>query len=171
MRRASASVSLVQARLRRTLDGRRRMGEATDLLPSVLQQVAAQSGMAEAATWVLQAAHLSGTQVAVLMVGAPGQPPAAVVKMPATPDGVASQRREAEALAALRAEPSLGALAELIPGRLAEGELGGVAYTVERAVPGVEGRVLLGDPSLRDQVVAAAAGVIERIHKATSASV
>jgi aminoglycoside phosphotransferase (APT) family kinase protein len=60
---------------------------------------------------------------------------------------------------------------ELIPGRLAEGELGGVAYTVERAVPGVEGRVLLGDPSISDRVVAAAAGVIGRIHQATSASV
>jgi aminoglycoside phosphotransferase (APT) family kinase protein len=42
---------------------------------------------------------------------------------------------------------------------------------VERAVRGVEGRVLLGDPSIRDQVVAAAAGVIGRIHQATSASV
>jgi aminoglycoside phosphotransferase (APT) family kinase protein len=147
------------------------MGEATDLLPSVLREVVAQSGIEEAAGWVLQAAHLSGTQVAVLMVGPPGQPAAAVVKMPATPDGVASQRREAEALAALRAERSLGELAELIPGRLAEGELGGVAYTVERAVPGVEGRALLDDPSVRDQVVAAAAGVIGRIHQATSASV
>jgi aminoglycoside phosphotransferase (APT) family kinase protein len=147
------------------------MGEATDLLPSVLREVVARSGIEEAAGWVLQAAHLSGTQVAVLMVGAPGQPAAAVVKMPATPDGVASQRREAEALAALRAERSLGELAELIPGRLAEGELGGVAYTVERAVPGVEGRALLGDPSLKDKVVAAAAGVIGRIHQATSASV
>jgi aminoglycoside phosphotransferase (APT) family kinase protein len=147
------------------------MGEATDLLPSVLREVVSQSGTEEAAGWVLQAAHLSGTQVAVLMVGPPGEPPAAVVKMPATPDGVASQRREAEALAALRAEPSLGALAELIPGRLAEGELGGVAYTVEQAVPGVEGRVLVGDPSLKDQVVAAATGVIGRIHQATSASV
>jgi aminoglycoside phosphotransferase (APT) family kinase protein len=145
------------------------MGEATDLLPSVLQEVVAQSGVAGAADWVLQAAHLSGTHVAVLMVGAPGQPAAAVVKMPATPDGVASQRREAEALAALRAEPSLGELAGLIPARLAEGELGGVAYTVERAIPGVEGRVLLGDPATRDGVVAAAAGAIGRLHRATSA--
>jgi aminoglycoside phosphotransferase (APT) family kinase protein len=147
------------------------MGEATDLLPSVLQEIVAQSGVEEAAGWVLQAAHLSGTQVAVLMVGAPGEPAAAVVKMPATPGGVASQRREAEALAALRAERSLGELAELIPGRLAEGELGGIAYTVERAVPGVEGRVLLGDPSMRDRVVAAAAAVIGRFHQATSTQV
>jgi aminoglycoside phosphotransferase (APT) family kinase protein len=147
------------------------MGEATDLLPSVLQEIVAQSGVEEAAGWVLQAAHLSGTQVAVLMVGAPGEPAAAVVKMPATPGGVASQRREAEALAALRAERSLGELAELIPGRLAEGELGGIAYTVERAVPGVEGRVLLGDPSMRDRVVAAAAAVIGRFHQATSTRV
>jgi aminoglycoside phosphotransferase (APT) family kinase protein len=147
------------------------MGEAADLLPSVLQEVVSQSGVAEAAGWVLQGAHLSGTQVAVLMVGAPGQPAAAVVKMPATPDGVASQRREAEALAALRAEPSLGDLAGLLPGRLAAGELGGVAYTVERAIPGVEGRVLLGEPSMNDKVVTAAAGAIGRLHEATSASV
>ena len=52
------------------------MGEAADLLPSVLQEVVAQSGVAEAADWVLQAAHLSGTHVAVLMVGTPGQPAA-----------------------------------------------------------------------------------------------
>ena len=130
MRRARAGVSLVQARLRRTLDGRRRMGEAADLLPSVLREVVAQSGTPGARDWVLQASHLSGTQVVVLMVGPPGEPPAAVVKMPSTADGVASQRREAEALAALRSEPSVGDLAALIPGRLAEGELGGVTYTV-----------------------------------------
>src|SRR5438132_13563873 len=82
VRRASAGVSLVQARLRRTLDGRRRMGEAVDLLPSILREVAAQSGIPAAGDWVLQASHLSGTQVVVLMVGPPGQLPAAVVKMP-----------------------------------------------------------------------------------------
>jgi len=170
VRRASAGVSLVQARLRRTLDGRRRMGEAVDLLPSILREVAAQSGIPAAGDWVLQASHLSGTQVVVLMVGQPGQPPAAVVKMPSTSDGVASQRREAEALAALRSAPSLGDLAALIPGRLAEGELGGVAYTVERAVPGVEGRVLLGgkDPAMKERVVAAAEDVIRRLHRATA---
>src|SRR5207248_1459345 len=114
--------------------------------------------------------HLSGTQVVVLMVGQPGQAPAAVVKMPSTSDGVASQRREAEALAALRSAPALGDLAALIPGRLAEGELGGVAYTVERAVPGVEGRVLLGgkDPAMKERVVAAAEDVIRRLHRATA---
>lgn len=171
MRKASAGVSLVQARLRRTLEGRRRMGEATDLLPSVLREVAAQSGLADATEWVLQGAHLSGTHVAVLMVGPAGQPAAAVVKMPATSDGVASQRREAEAVAALRAEPSLGELAGLIPARLAEGLVGGLAYTVERAVAGVEGRVLLGYPSMKEMVVAAAAEVIGRLHRATSVPV
>jgi aminoglycoside phosphotransferase (APT) family kinase protein len=144
------------------------MGEAVDLLPSVLREVVAQSDAAEATGWVLHASHLSGTQVVVLMVGPPGQPPAAVVKIPSTSEGVASQRREAEALAALRSEPSLGDLAALIPGRLAEGEVAGIAYTVERAVPGVEGRVLLGDPAMRDRVVAAAAGVIRRLHRATA---
>jgi aminoglycoside phosphotransferase (APT) family kinase protein len=146
------------------------MGEAVDLLPSILREVVAQSDAAEAMGWVLHASHLSGTQVVVLMVGPPGQPPAAVVKIPSTSEGVASQRREAEALAALRSEPSLGELAALIPGRLAEGEVAGIAYTVERAVPGVEGRVLLGDPAMRDRVVAAAAGVIRRLHRATAAT-
>ena len=172
MRRASAGVSLVQARLRRTLDGRRRMGEATDLLPAVLQEVVGQAGVAGATEWVLQGVHLSGTQVVVMMVGPSGEPATAVVKMPATPDGVASQRREAEAVTGLRATLEAGSsastLSALIPVRLAEGEVGGVAYTVERAVPGVEGRVLLRYPSTKDKVVAAAAGVARELHRSTA---
>src|SRR5207302_1067868 len=97
-------------------DGRRRMGEASDLLPAVLQEVAARSDAPGAAGWVLHSAHVSGTQVVVLKVGPPGGPATAVVKMPATAEGVASQRREADVLAALGAEESLGDLAGLVPG-------------------------------------------------------
>lgn len=167
MRRASAGVSLVQARLKRTLDGRRRMAEAAALLPAVLSEVVA-AGTTGAEGWVLRTAHLSGTQVAVLMVGPEGEAPAAVVKVPSTPGGVASQRREAAAVAGLLAEPGLGDLARLVPRRLAEGEVGGVAYTVEQAVTGVEGRVLLGYPSMRPRVVAAAAAVAGALHEATA---
>ena len=168
MRRASAGVSLLQARLRRTLDGRRRLSEAIDLLPAVLRQVANQSGRPEAEHWVLHAAHISGTQVIVLMVGPPGEAAAAVVKIPATAAGVGSQRREADALATLAKEASLGDLAELIPARIAEGEVAGRAFTAERAVPGVEGRVLLGYPSLKDSVVNAAAALITVFHLRTA---
>ena len=167
MRRASSGVGLIQARLRRTWDGRRRMSEASDLLPAVLQEVAAQSAAPGAAGWVLHAAHLSGTQVVVLKVGPPGGTAAAVVKMPATAEGVASQRREADVLAALGAEESLGDLTGLVPPRLAQGAVAGRVFTVERLVPGVEGRAQLADPVAGPRVVDAAAAVIGELHRRT----
>jgi len=147
------------------------MSEASDLLPAVLQEVAAQSAAPGAAGWVLHAAHLSGTQVVVLKVGPPGGTAAAVVKMPATAEGVASQRREAEVLAALGAEESLGDLTRLVPARLAQGAVAGRVFTVERVVPGVEGRAHLGDPVAAPRVVEAAAAVIGELHRRTAGTV
>ena len=169
MRRASQGVALVQARLRRTWDGRRRLGEASELLEPILAQVVAQTGLPEAAGWVAQGTHLSGTQVVVMVVGPPQGPAAAILKVPATADGVASQAREAASLAALGQEPGLGSFRDLIPARLAAGEVAGRAYVAERAIAGVDGRHL-GDPAA-ERVVADAAAVIGELHRRTSSPV
>jgi aminoglycoside phosphotransferase (APT) family kinase protein len=169
VRRVSSGVGLVQARLKRSWDGRRRLNEAEDLLPAVLEQVSAQSGLIEAAGWVLHSAQLSGTQIVVLKVGPPGGESAAVVKMPATDDGAASQARETRNLAALAAEDSLGEVIRLIPERLGAGEVAGRVFTAERLVPGVEGRDRLADPGSRAAVMQAAASAIGELHRCTSA--
>jgi aminoglycoside phosphotransferase (APT) family kinase protein len=171
MRRAGAGLSIIYARLHRQLSARRRMSEAADLLPLILRETAAQTGAAEATDWVLQSIHVSGTHVMVMMVGPPGQSAAAAIKIPTTIAGRASQRREAQALAALLNEPSIREFAALVPGRLVDGEVHGVTYTVERAIQGVEGRVLLDEPSTKNKVVAAAADVAGQLHQATSDSV
>ena len=169
MRRASQGVALVQARLRRTWNGRRRLGEAPELLEPILAQVVAQASLPEAAGWVAQGKHLSGTQVVVMVVGPLRGPAAAVVKMPTTADGAASQAREAATLAALGQEPGLGSFRDLIPARLAAGEVAGRAYVVERVIAGVDG-CHLGDPAA-ERVVAEAAAVIGELHRRTSSPV
>ena len=166
MRRASEGVALVQARLRRTWDGRRCLGEVSELLDLILAQVVAQTGLPEAAGWVIKGTHLSGTQVVVMVVGPPQGPAAAIVKVPATADGVASQAREAATLAALGHEPGLGSFRDLIPARLAAGEAAGRAYVVEQVIAGVDGRHL-GDPTA-ERVVAEAAAIIGELHRRTS---
>ena len=169
MRRASQVVALVHAQLRRTWDGRRLLGEASQLLEPILAQFVAQTGLLEAAGWVAHGTHLSGTQVVVMVVGPPQGPAAAIVKVPVTADGVASQAREAATLATLSQEPGLGSFRDLIPARLAAGEAAERAYVVERAIAGVDGRHL-GD-SAAERVVAEAAAVIGELHRRTSSSV
>jgi Phosphotransferase enzyme family len=169
VRRASQCVALVQDRLRRAWDGRRRLREASELLEPILAQVVAQTGLSEAAGWVAGGTHLSDTQVVVMVVGPPHGPPAAIVKVPVTADGVASQAREAATLAALGQEPGLGSFRHLIPARLAAGEAAGRAYVVERALAGVDGRHL-GDPA-GERVVAKAAEIIGQLHRRTSSPV
>jgi aminoglycoside phosphotransferase (APT) family kinase protein len=169
VRRASEVVALAQARLRRTWDARRLLGAASELLEPILAQVVAQTGLLEAAGWVAQGTHLSGTQVVVMAVGPPQGPAAAIVKVPATADGVASQAREAAALAALGQEPGMGSFRDLIPARLAAGTAAGRPYLVERAIAGVDGRHLAGPAA--ERVVAEAAAVIGELHRRTSSPV
>jgi aminoglycoside phosphotransferase (APT) family kinase protein len=115
---------------------------------------------------VAQSKHLSGTQVVVMVVGPPQGPAAAIVKVPTTADGVASQAREAAALAALGQQPGLGSFQDLIPARLTAGEAAGRAYVVERAITGIDGRQL-GDPA-DERMVAKAAAAIGELHRLTS---
>lgn len=169
MRRASQGIALVQARLRRTWEGRRCLRETSELLEPILAQVVAQTGLSEAAGWVARGTHLSGTQVVVMVVGPPHGPPAAIVKVPVTADGLTSQARETATLAALGQEPSLGSFRDLIPARLAAGEAAGRVYVVEQAVAGVDGRHL-GHPA-DERMVTRAAEVIGELHRRTMSPV
>jgi hypothetical protein len=169
VRRASEVVALVQAQLRRTWDARRLLGAASELLEPILAQVVAQTGLLEATGWVAHGTHLSGTQVVVIAVGPPQGPAAAIVKVPVTADGVASQAREAATLADLGREPGLGSFRELIPARLAAGKAAERPYVVERAIAGVDGR-RLGGPAA-ERAVAEAAAVIGELHRRTSSPV
>jgi hypothetical protein len=170
VRRAGQTLTLARARLDRTRAGRRCLAEVPALLGPILARIAA-AGHPEAANWVAQRTQLSGTQVAVTVVGPPGGPAAAIVKIPATPDGIASQLREAAALGALEGEAGLGEFRALIPAGLARGQVEGRAFSAEAAMPGVDGRRLMDTVERAAEVSAAAAAAIAGLHRATGSPV
>ena len=166
MPRASVPLSrgfeLVQGRLRRGRAGREALAAAPALVGGILAEVARQSGL-PAEGWVVLRQALSGTQVVVIMVGPPGGEPAAVVKVPATADGVASQAREAAVLEALAAS----APPFRIPRRLAHGLVDGHAFVAEEAIPGVPGDGLMTGAAANERLASAAAAAVTQWHAAT----
>ena len=170
MPRASVPLSggfgLVQGRLRRARAGREALAAAPALLSGILAEIARQSGL-PAEGWVVLRQALSGTQVVVMMVGPQGGEPAAVVKVPATADGVASQAREAAVLEALAGRPA----PFRIPQRLAHGLVDGHAFVAEEAIPGVPGDGLMTGAAATERLAGAAATVVTEWHRATGEQV
>ncbi|MGH2719888.1 MAG: phosphotransferase [Actinomycetota bacterium] len=117
-------------------------------------------------SWGIRAETWSSTGIAVFAVGPEGGPPAAMVKIPSSGDGRASQRREGEIVASLRADGRLGDWEALVPVRLAEGTTEGQSWLVESAAPGVPaGRLLAGGAGR--EALAAAAGAAAALHDRT----
>src|SRR4051812_29107979 len=90
--------------LRRLLTQRRRR---RDLLAvaALLPTIPPQAGAPPPTSWQIQRVEwpkFSPTGVTVVLVGPPGQAPRLVLKLPHTPEGVASLRRQQKVLAALR---------------------------------------------------------------------
>jgi len=71
----------------------------------------------------------------------------------------------------LRADPRIGDFVRLIPTPLGHGEIEGQAYAVERALPGVEARLLLSRPQARAAIVRGAAAAIAELHQRTGRTI
>lgn len=150
-------------RLWRRVDHRRRSHRLRQLLPDILQAAADQIGSAEPSCWVVLSSIISSTQIAVVKLGPPGCAAVAVLKIPTTRQGAASQEREALALAALTASTWIGDFEKLLPVRLAGGTAGGRAFTLERALPGSEAGPFPDRPAQSD-VLAGAVMAIRGLH-------
>jgi hypothetical protein len=166
--RAAGALALVGPVVMRRYDARRHRQLTLNLVPDVLRAVSLQVGSAEPTRWVAQRAVISSTQVAVIMLGPAGKDPVAVLKIPSTPDGAASQRREAGALTGLAEETSVGDFARLVPFRLAEGQIDGSPYTVERALPGRSVSPASTDPAELLRVAMDAATAVGLLHHRTA---
>lgn len=166
--RAAGALALVGPLVMRRYGGRRHRQRTLDLVPDVLRAVSLQVGSAEPTRWVAQRAIISSTQVAVIMLGLAGKDPVAVLKIPSSPNGAASQRREAGALTGLAEETSVGDFARLVPFRLAGGQIDGSPYTVERALPGRSVSPASTDPAELLRVAMDAATAIGLLHHRTA---
>jgi hypothetical protein len=76
--------------------------------------------------------------------------------------------RQRNALAALAADPRLADLLELVPIELASGTIDSCAYVVERALPGVDARLVLSDRARRLGMQKAAMDTVGLLHQRTA---
>jgi aminoglycoside phosphotransferase (APT) family kinase protein len=104
------------------------------------------------------------------MLGPPGGAPGAVLKLALTSEARRSLSRERTALAAIEADERLADWHHLLPGILAEGELEGALYMLERALRGRNAVSVLGSAAARRRVQTLAADTIRTLHDRTSVS-
>ncbi|HUS16382.1 MAG TPA: aminoglycoside phosphotransferase family protein, partial [Chloroflexia bacterium] len=101
----------------------------------------------------------------------PGEPPRLVLKLPHTPQGVASLRRQERALAALHADARLAGWTARVAETVATGTISGRFYLVETALRGRAAIPARLDPATRDALLTAAAAAIGTLHTRTAAAV
>ncbi len=136
-------------------------------MPEVLAVLPPSPDLPPPPAWAIHSAVWSSTGIAVFGVGPARAAPVAMVKIPSTGDGAASQRREAEAVAAIRSDERAGDWLDLVPVRLAEGTVDGRSYLVESAVPGVPATRLLAGGAGAGAVLQTAASCIAILHRRT----
>jgi aminoglycoside phosphotransferase (APT) family kinase protein len=134
---------------------------------AILPVIPPQRGAPPPTSWRIRRVEwpkFSSMGVTVVLVGPPGQRPRAVVKLPHTPEGVASLRRQAGALATLRADPRVRQWRSLVAETLGEGHIGEQFYMIETALPGRAPRLASLDPATRERLQASAAAAIGGLH-------
>jgi hypothetical protein len=120
---------------------------------------------------VIARAELTSTDVAVVVVSPPAQPPCAVFKLPMTARAVDGMLRESRTLAALHADERLGDWRRLVPVSLASGTLEGRSYRVDAPLHGRVVLEWLREETTRGHVLESAAETIHVLHRATASAV
>jgi hypothetical protein len=145
-------------------DGRT-LARVRRLVPAILSGVPGVPGVPPR-DWVVQRAQWSATGVAVLALGPAGaSQPAAVLKAGYDGAGVQGLRAQAHALNALHADARLGDWRALLPRTLAEGEVAGLYYALQAALPGREASA---DAESRGPALARAAEALRPLHARTA---
>ena len=167
-RTARPSFRAYLAPVARPWQGRREVARATRIVPAIMWRL--QPFYPSVANWAIQSANSTEAGVAVLILGRPGNAPCAVLKVAVTGEAKRSLTREGTAVAALEADDRLGDWRDLLPGILAEGELDGASYLLERALGGRNAVSLLGMTPMRRRVQIVAAETVRTLHQRTGAS-
>lgn len=155
--------------LRRFSTHRRRRRDLI-AVKAILRAMPPQGGMSPA-SWEIRRVEwpkFSQAGVTVVMVGPPGQPPRLVLKLPHTPEGVASLRRQQAVLAALAAEPRLDGWRSLVAETVAQGTLAEQFFIVETALPGHSAAEEIHNREARECLQRSAASAIGKLHTVTA---
>ncbi len=150
---------------------RSRLAAVADLVPNILRTVPPLADPQPPSTWIVRQSLATVTDVTVVRLGPPGRVPRALLKVAATRLAMLSLQRQGDVLTRLRADQRLNQWGALLPDVLAQGEIDGQAYVVERMVPGQDARRILANPEARGRVLTAAVTAISELHQRTAVSV
>ncbi|MDP9269526.1 MAG: phosphotransferase [Chloroflexota bacterium] len=159
----------VMVRLRRGRAEWWRARQARRVTPEILARIPPGLDAEPPMSWTEHRSLPTVSDMTVITAGPSRQSPRAVIKLPTTPPALRSLRREREVLAELRADARLGHWCEVLPTMLAEGELAGQPYVVQRMVPGVAANQMVASDDGARQILTAAASAIGELHRRTTA--
>jgi aminoglycoside phosphotransferase (APT) family kinase protein len=159
------SAAAYVAPLARRMQSRRELARAARIVPDVLRALPSLESPVE--SWAVRGAHSTEAGVTALMLGPPDEAPCAVLRIALGHEARRSLTREAATVTALEPDERLLDWRRLLPRVLAEGELDGATYLLQRALQGRNAASLLGAaPARRLQAVAAEA--IGVLHERTA---
>lgn len=149
-----------------------RLSRATrELISAILRS--AEPGFLEAdpTSWTCYRIIPTLSEVIVIAVGPEDQCPEAIIKLPQTNSALTYIQRQSTVIRTLSSDPRLGDWVTFLPTLVAEGEIGGQGFVVERAMSGHPIENIIVDPKIRLRVQSIAAETIGELHKRTTASV
>jgi O-antigen/teichoic acid export membrane protein/aminoglycoside phosphotransferase (APT) family kinase protein len=165
---ATGLLPLLQGIKRRPLLDRR-LARAEVAVPMILADLP-ENGSSPSA-WTVRGLSASVTDKIVVLVGPPGAPPCAAVKLADSASAARGLVRETEVLRRLSGDRRLREWRALLPKVLAEGELDGEPFRVERVPPGVEASRLLTDGTASGIRLGRLASAISSLHSLTGSEV
>ncbi|MBI5564481.1 MAG: phosphotransferase [Chloroflexi bacterium] len=151
-------------------DNHRRAAEATELMRTVASTIALTTEPDPTTTWNVQDLIGSLNDMTVANLGPIDQPPTAILKLAHSERAAMNLKTQVKVLTRLRADSRLDGLTALMPAILTSGEAADRFYLIERHLPGIDGRHLLGNVTLRTCLQAAAANTIAQLHRATAST-
>ena len=159
----SGLLTLAQCLMKRPL--RQRLERATATIPRVLAEVPEGNAGEDPRTWTAWEIPRTVADKTVILVGPPGVPPRAAIKLAESARAARSVVREAEVLRLLGCDERLAASRQLLPHVLASGECDGVPYLVESALPGVVASKLIPRGSAPGAHIGPLADAIGALHR------
>jgi aminoglycoside phosphotransferase (APT) family kinase protein len=143
--------------------------EADSVAREILSSLPLLEGLPSPTTWVVKRVVSVDAARAVVAVGPQTiREPVAVFKLSRDANAAKNMNREKDALTALAVDERLDELLPLFPRVLASGTIGRGAFVVERALPGIDARLILSDPRRGARVLKAAVETVGLLHQRTA---
>jgi aminoglycoside phosphotransferase (APT) family kinase protein len=163
-----ARLLAIPRRVWRAWTRRNDLPQARRILPAILHKMQSAAGHDGAPEWQAQRLLPTLNDITVITLGAAGQAPVAVLKLPRSEVAVASLKRQIGALQDLHRDDRLGEWRSSLPKPLVAGNVGRQFFAVEELVNGERAESLLESSETRITAQITALAWLETFHRRTS---